>query len=852
MRPLNRPALGLPAWLPLGILLIASAAPEIGHAQVAPTAPAGGRLTGGVLQPDADGAADHGAQMVEVNPAGLGFGSRFDLGVTYTSSGQGGPGEGFSLFGSVGALDPYHTGFGVQLLDPAGDQDSLPAKVSWSHALRLGDVLSVGFTWHTFVADENPSLDGLDTWDLGLQVRPSRWLAAGLTITDLTTPLVDGVALGRGYEGTLAFRPGTDRATVSVTGRLEGDADLDPAVGARLNVRLFGGLALVGRYDALPGPDGRAHRVMLGLADLGRFGLGLFGYAPDASRSGDRAGVSVSARLRSQTEPLPPLIKRRLVAEITVGGGTELQGGGLFSRAAKTPFLDTLLTLRALERDEEVAAVIVAFGADDLGWAQAAELRTAIASLRARGKQVWAWLPTGRTKAYSVAAAADRVFTAPAGGVMLTGLDGELIFLGDLLQKLGVRAQFVGIGDYKTAPEQFTRSGPSPANEQMTTSLLDDLYQTVVGHIAQGRHLKPEQVRTLIDQGPYTAREAEAAGLVDGVMHYDEFEQVARDALGGPAQFRDAAAVVAARDPRWGRVPAIGVLYAVGTITDGDSVSNPLTGAASTGADSFIRAARALRLDSNVRAVVLRIDSPGGSVTAADAMWRELSQLAKAKPLIVSMGDVAASGGYYIAAPARAILASPESITGSIGIFTGKFDLTGLYDMIGVDKLVLLRGKRAGLMADTKPWDADQIALIRRSMGVLYDLFLDRVVEGRPGLDRTRLEPLARGRVWTGQQARACGLIDRRAGLLTAIDLAAVEAGLGEGDYRLLRLPASGGFGGLPRTPVSTQLAQWLVGPVGWAAQATLPAALRRIANAPLLRFESGQALALWPVVGLD
>ncbi|MCA9546380.1 MAG: S49 family peptidase, partial [Myxococcales bacterium] len=406
----------------------------------------GARATAGVLQPDADGAAGVGAQMIEVNPAGLGFGPGFELGLSYVNSGSGTSGEGFSLFAHVGGLDPYHTGLGVQLVNPPGQQDSLPAKISWAHSLRLGEVLSLGFTWHTFVADGDPALDGLDTWDVGLQVRPWRWIAAGLTVTDLTTPLMAGVPVDRGYEFALALRPGTERITLTGTARFEGDAELDPTPGARLQARLFGSLALVGRYDAVPVGGETAHRLMVGLADLGQFGLGLFGFAADASRAGQRSGVAATTRFRSRTEPLPALLPRPVVAEVTVGTGAEYAPAGFFRGAPSTPFLDTLLTLRKLARHDEVRAVIVAFGPEEMGWAQASELRQAIQALRQAGKQVWAWVPSGRTKTYSVAAAADRVFTAPAGAVLLTGVGTELLFVGDLLDKLGVKAQFVAIG----------------------------------------------------------------------------------------------------------------------------------------------------------------------------------------------------------------------------------------------------------------------------------------------------------------------------------------------------------------------------------------------------------------------
>lgn len=827
----------------------------------APPIAAQQRPLGGVLQPFDDVATGAHADAVEFNPAGLGFGDGFDLAYTFTSSSEDRPGQGHSLFTALG-LGPYHTALGVQFLDPPGAQNSGPVKVSWGHALSPSPALSLGFAWHTFSADEDTSLDGVDTFDAGLQVRPWRWVAAGLAISDLNTPVLGGQAetgeaaarpkttLPRSYSAAVSLRPGTERLQMTGTMRLAEEGDEKLNFGGRLLFRLFGSFALVGRYDTTgTNPEDRSHQVMVGIADVGSFGAGIFYFAPDFATKGERTGVSATVRVRSQTEPLPELLPRPMVVEVAVDSATEYGPAPLFSSKPRTPFLDLMLTLRALERDEEVTAILLSFGDAELGWAQASELRTAIKQLRAAGKEVHAWLPVGDTRTYSVAAAADKVYTAPAGGLLLTGMRGELLYAGELLDRLGIKPQFVSVGDYKTAPELFTRDSPSPAAKQVQDSLLDDIYGRVVGEIAEGRGMTPERVRGLIDKGPYTSAAAAESGLVDDVVHYDEFDEVMRKALGERVRFARAPDWMNRRDPRWGRVPAVGVLYAVGNITDGRSVVNPFTGAASTGAQTFIEAARELREDPLVRAVVLRVDSPGGSVTAADAMWRELDRLAEAKPLVVSMGDVAASGGYYVAAPGREILASPDTITGSIGVFTGKFDLSGLYWTFGLNKTLFTRGERAGLLSDATSWSADERAAVQKAMDALYDLFLDRVADGRSNLSKEQVAPLARGRVWTGEQARACGLVDRPEGVVTAIDLAARAAGFGEGDYRLVLAPDAGGFGGLPQSPLG-QIAAWVSRPGGGVPEtAALPDPLRRLLDVPLLAFESGTPLALLPFV---
>jgi protease-4 len=333
------------------------------------------------------------------------------------------------------------------------------------------------------------------------------------------------------------------------------------------------------------------------------------------------------------------------------------------------------------------------------------------------------------------------------------------------------------------------------------------------------------------------------------VLQYDEFEAEFERHFGQRAVFIQPESLEARTPGRWGAPPKVAVLYAVGTITDGESVSNPFTGSLSTGADTFLKATRALREDDAVKAVVLRIDSPGGSVTASDAMWRELTLLAKEKPLVVSMGDVAASGGYYIAVPGAEIFAEANTITGSIGVFTGKADLSGLLSWIGVHTETFIRGARADLLTLNRSWTDDEVTALRASMEALYALFLDRVSASRPRLPRDALEQVAQGRVWTGAAARAHGLIDREAGLFEAIHRATELARLDRDDIALQIAPTGGGLGALPRSPVLSRLVE-AMGQAPVTALAThLPAPLRQLLDLPLAHFQAGEPLAMLPFV---
>jgi protease-4 len=812
------------------------------------------RPTAGLRQATQNVAAGEHVDNAADNPAALGLGGDFDFTLSFLGTPRETLGTGTGAFAGIGVLDPYHMGLSVQLLDVPGRQTHEPVKLTWAHALRLSAAFSLGFSWSTFTADDDSALGGVSTFDAGVVWRPARWLAAGVAATDIGTPLYRGEPIERGWDVGLALRPGTERFTLSGAARFEETDGADSTYGGRLDWNFWGPLSLLGRYDTTTADGSRSHTVLAGLGYqiAARVGVGVFGYAPDTNAEQSNVGMGTLVRVGTNAEPqVRPQIWHTIVEVGLSGEIPEFAAPGFFESKPKTPFLDTLTRLRALGEDDRVDAILLSITDLQIGWAQAEELRSVISEVRAAGRSVFAYLPVGDTRSYYVATACDRIFTSPAGGLLLTGIRADFYYLRALLEKLGVQAQFVAIGDYKSAPEMFMRDGPSEPAREAENALLDPLYDRLVQAIAAARRKTPEQVAAIIDAGPYTAKGAHAAGLVDGIVQYDEFEQVFTQVYGARLRFVAPEVVLERRDARWGELPRIGVLYAVGTITDGESVSNPFTGTISTGADTFIQSVRELRETSAVEAVVLRIDSPGGSVTASDVMWRELKLLAKEKPVFVSMGNVAASGGYYIAAAGEEILAGPSTITGSIGIFTGKFDVTGLLAMLGIRSETFRRGARADFLGVLRPWNDAELQTVRASMEELYQLFLQRVVEGRKSLTTAQVDALGRGRVWLGSQARERGLVDAEGGLLTVIERVATRAGLARGDYVLEAWPEGGGFGGLPRSPVLAPpalVARWLGGDAA-TASGPLPRVLRALLDLPLLHFESGDALALLPFV---
>ncbi len=386
------------------------------------------------------------------------------------------------------------------------------------------------------------------------------------------------------------------------------------------------------------------------------------------------------------------------------------------------------------------------------------------------------------------------------------GLRIEGWFLRDLLDRLGLRAEVLRVGEFKTAGEMLARRGMSEAQRAQLEALLDDLYAVLVDGIAEGRGLGAERVRELIDGGPYRARAAAEAGLIDACLFPDEVEE-ALAALAGrpgagpalswadfPAYHALRASDVGPRAP-WSEPPRIAYVVVSGFVRSGG-------GAAGVASDAYRALLRRLELDPAVRAVVLRVESPGGDSLASDLIWRSVRRLAAAKPVVASLGEVAASGGYYVACAADAILAESATLTGSIGVVGGRLDPKGLYRRLGVAREGVERGARAGLLSAARPLVPAERAALRADLRAVYELFLERVAEGRR-TTREAVHAVARGRVWSGRRALAEGLVDALGGPLEALAEARRRSGIAEGERVRLEI--------LPRAPALAGIASWLL-----------------------------------------
>ncbi|HUI27981.1 MAG TPA: signal peptide peptidase SppA, partial [Candidatus Kryptonia bacterium] len=433
---------------------------------------------------------------------------------------------------------------------------------------------------------------------------------------------------------------------------------------------------------------------------------------------------------------------------------------------------------------------------------------------------------------YYVASAADQVYLPPNGSAPLTGLLSQFIFLGGVWEKLDIDMQVEKIREYKTAGDMIANKSMTPAHREMANSLLDSINGQFVGGIATARGLDAASVQATIDNCPITPAAFAASGLSDGVKFVDE---VQTDLLGPSRKFVKADDYHPPRG-QWIAVdtrPQLAVIYAVGPIHSGESSGS--VGGDSVGADTLIEAFDKAASDDDVRAIVFRIDSPGGSALASDLIWRATQRARAKKPVIVSMSDVAGSGGYYIAAGGTQIVADPATLTGSIGVVLAKPNISGLLKKLGINTETITRGKYARIEDTTTSMTPAERAKVVGAMQHIYDVFVERVATGRK-LTNERVNQIGRGRVWTGAQAKDNGLVDELGGFTRAVEVAKVAAGLSaDQDVRLTFYPRPKG--------ALERLAQYTETRSTWA----IPSAWQRIISTvlPSVSFPDGAILAL-------
>ena len=538
-----------------------------------------------------------------------------------------------------------------------------------------------------------------------------------------------------------------------------------------------------------------------------------------------------------------PAVESDSVLWLRIPAGLGEATDDVFGRLGQRATVGSVVgALRKAKVDDRVSAVVVVPPPAPGLWGTVQEIRDAVTDFKESGKPIVSYLEFGMGQAYYLATACDRIFMSPTSPLMLVGVASYEMFFRGTLDKAGIEADMLAAGDYKTAINTWTESAFTPEHREAADALSRDFYEQLVDGIADGRRMTRARVREVIDQGPFVPADAVSLGLVDDLLYEDELlDRLSPDEEPVKLDFATYRRV----DPEnlgLGAGPRIAVVYADGMINFGSSTPDFPGSARMVGSQTMTEAIRDARDDPSIEAIVLRIDSPGGAATAADIIWRELSLARERKPLVVSMSDVAASGGYYIAAPAHAIVAQPGTLTGSIGVFSGKFAAAGAFDKLGVGVDGVTYGAQADIFSPVDRFSESARAAMQAQVDDIYERFLDVVAEGR-AMSRDEVHAVAQGRVWTGRQALARGLVDELGGLRRAVVLAQVQAGMdAEAEVTLVPYPAPRSFVEVLTGAVAAQATG---GRVGWLRSPYARGAYEQWARMELAG--QGAPLALMP-----
>lgn len=470
--------------------------------------------------------------------------------------------------------------------------------------------------------------------------------------------------------------------------------------------------------------------------------------------------------------------------------------------------------LHQAAKDKSIKGVILHIDGVEIGWARLNELQSAIAEVKAAGKPVWARMNDGDNKDYLLAAACDRILMPESGTLMLTGLRAEVMFYKNLFEMLNIKADMLRVGAFKSAAEPYTRSEMSPEFRQEMEEILEDYYAAMVKQIASARKMPDDKVKAAIDEGLLSAAKAKELGLIDDVAYHDQIsgliangdasldvrirEDYRKKKASTELDLFTLLEIFSGGSSQSGSTrPRIAVLRLEGAIVSGNSPVS-LFSEASINSDRIVPLIEKLGKDDNVKAIILRVDSPGGSALASDLIWRALE--ASNKPVVASMGDTAASGGYYISMGADAIFAEPGTLTGSIGVLGGKIALDGLMKKFGVTTSVIQRGKNSGVMSTFSTFSDSERDAMQQMLNDVYALFTQKAATGRH-MEHAALEKLARGRVYTGRQALEIGLVDKLGTLADAVAYTRKLVGDEDGKLEMEELPK-------PQSPLEMLLGQ--------------------------------------------
>ncbi|MAA80513.1 MAG: signal peptide peptidase SppA [Deltaproteobacteria bacterium] len=607
--------------------------------------------------------------------------------------------------------------------------------------------------WH-HPGSSTERYDSFSTADLSLSFRPFSFLGfsagtrnLGSSHPDVSTEYYSGLGL-RTFSGALAL--GADWTMKDNENRYEGTLTLQPISG--LEIRVFG--------NSTGSWGGGLHLTN----SLGYFGGS---YHPDQQQ------INYVQRVPNGRATLS---KNKLVS-FSLRSSYSYQPSNLLFQKSGMSYLDILHQIHEAAIAQDVQTIVFRIPRLQLSYAQLQEIAQEIQHARNTGKEVVVYINGDvDTKSYFLASFANKILMHPAANFSVVGIFSERMYLRGFLDLIGVTPEVVRRSAYKSSPEQFTHTQSSPASQEQTQERLSSLFSRICSTIAKNRNIDTKKVQDYIDQAPYTAQESKEIGFIDGLHYPDELEDLFDEWFDSPQKIDNYGRKTF--DDGWEQQPEIAVLYASGMIVSGSSQDPGLFGGINmVGSQTLIKQIEKSQKDDNIKAVVLRVDSPGGSAFASEEIWRALQLLKKEKPLIISMGGVAASGGYYIAAAGDRIFAEPTTVTGSIGVYINRFQLDKLYNLLGIGVENFSMGNHAGIYGKSQGWTSSEREKMEHLVEDAYRLFKTRVADGR-SLTPQEVEAIAQGRVWSGEAAKTQKLVDEMGGIYEAILHAKLKSGI--------------------------------------------------------------------------
>ncbi len=699
-----------------------------------------------------------GSEAVWVNPAGLGFfnPAGFQLMADYAD------GKFVRSWGFVTQADQLAIAYRSLDLGP----DSSYKQWIYAGGLPIGTSMALGASYSYY--SRGPGIyRKMHSWIVGFQSRGGGPFSWGGVVSNLNrAKTADGRRSEIEQRYSIAYRPSGNKVTLAVDLFLSSRTRFKNGdVIYNLEFTPRDGLFINGHFDSHKnfGIGVRVNLVKYFAGTRSRF-----------SRSGSTRGSTSFAGMTSLRQPSIVAQPQRTLSLGLSGSVPENPPQPLFG-VKRLPFTTIVTSVYRAAEDPSIRELNVSLRDLKMGFGKAQELREALLACKRAHKRVVCHIQEPSNLSYYVASAADSIFIPPVSQLRLVGLRAELTFYAGTLDKLGVKIDLLRIGAHKSAAEMYTRTSASDENREQVNRLLDDFYSQFVGTLAEARRVGADSMRNLIDQGPYTSAEALRLGLVDGLAYADDFERrySSRSRVSLSEYVKDTLV-----NDDWNRAPTLAVVVAEGDIEEDATGLSPLGGDERLRPEPMRSAFRYAARDPQVKGIVLRVDSPGGSALASNEIFHDVQSAASQKPLVVSMGNVAASGGYYVAMAAQRIFANPATVTGSVGIFGGKVDYSGLYQKIALTKELYTRGKYAGMMTTLRPFTDEERAKYFDQLNAFYGHFVGLVAANRK-MSNDSVDQLGQGRVWSGREGIANGLVDEIGGVKQSLDFTAMQLGLG-------------------------------------------------------------------------